>query len=197
MNLPNKLTVARMIAIPFFVAVFYLPDWVMFSLLGAEFKTKYIIAGIVFILAYITDTLDGHIARKTNCVTDFGKLMDPIADKLLTSAAMIMLIGNELMSFGNFLMPLFTIVVIGREFLISGIRLVAAGKGIVIAAGNLGKIKTTLQCVALSVVMLAGSFCKAISFPLDFVIMVAAVIMTIISGVDYVVRNRSLISQMN
>ena len=194
MNLPNKLTVARMIAIPFFIACFYLPDKVMFTICGAEILTKYVIAGIIFILAYITDTLDGRIARKYNLVTDFGKLMDPIADKLLTAACMIMLIGRDLMSVCDYLMPIFTVIVIAREFVISGMRLVAASRGVVMAAGVLGKIKTTLQSIALPMVLVAGPFFRAIGFPLDFILMAASVAMTIWSGLDYILHNKQIFS---
>lgn len=192
MNLPNKLTVARMVAIPFFIACFYLPDWVMFEALGAKVLVKYFIAAIIFILAYITDTLDGRIARKYNMVTDFGKLMDPIADKLLTAACMIMLIGRDLMSVCDFLMPVFTVIIIAREFLISGIRLVAASRGKVIAAGVLGKIKTTVQAAALPLVLIGGPLFRAIHVPIDFIVVCAAVFFTIWSGADYVIKNKEV-----
>ncbi|MBO4847769.1 MAG: CDP-diacylglycerol--glycerol-3-phosphate 3-phosphatidyltransferase [Clostridia bacterium] len=194
MNLPNKLTIARMIAIPFFIACFFLPDWVAFKLCGAEILTKYLIAGILFILAYVTDTLDGRIARKFGLVTDFGKLMDPIADKLLTAACMIMLIGRGLMSVCDFLMPVFTVIVIAREFVISGMRLVAASKGRVMAAGTLGKIKTTLQSIALPMVLILGPFFRAIGVPVDFILLAASVVMTIWSGLDYMLRNKEIFS---
>ena len=194
MNLPNKLTVARIAAIPFFIICFYLPDWVLFEVLGAKLYVKYIIAAIIFILAYITDALDGHIARKNALITDFGKLMDPIADKLLTSACMVMLIGRGLMSCCDFLMPIFTVIVIGREFLISGIRLVAASKGVVMAAGKLGKIKTTLQSIALPVVLILGPICRAVGVPLDFILVAASVIMTSWSGADYTIKSKNLFS---
>lgn len=194
MNLPNKLTVARMIAIPFFIACFYLPAGVMIRIAGAEIQTRYVIAGIIFILAYITDTLDGRIARKYGLVTDFGKLMDPIADKLLTAACMIMLIGRDLMSICDYLMPIFTVIVIAREFVISGMRLVAASKGKVMAAGTLGKIKTTLQSIALPLVLVTGPFFRAIGVPVDFILLAASVVMTIWSGLDYIIRNREIFS---
>lgn len=192
MNLPNKLTIARIAAIPFFIACFYLPETVLFTLFGAELKLKHLIAALIFILAYVTDVLDGRIARKNGLVTDFGKLMDPIADKLLTSSCMIMLIGRDLMSVCDWLMPLFTIIVIAREFVISGMRLVAASKGTVIAAGPLGKIKTLLQSIALPVILIAGPVFRAISVPIDFILLAASVVMTIWSGLDYVLRNRQI-----
>ena len=192
MNLPNKLTMLRMASIPFFIACFYLPDWVFFTICGAEILVKYFVAGVLFILAYITDTLDGRIARKYDLVTDFGKLMDPIADKLLTAACMIMLIGRDLMSICNQLLPLFTIIVIAREFMISGMRLVAASRGTVMAAGVLGKIKTTLQSIALPMVLILGPFFRAIGVPVDFILLAASVVMTIWSGLDYMLRNREI-----
>ena len=192
MNLPNKLTIARIAAIPFFIACFYLPEWTAFTICGAQIKTKYLIAGAIFILAYVTDTLDGRIARARGLVTDFGKLMDPIADKLLTAACMIMLIGRDIMSICDWLMPLFTIIVIAREFTISGMRLVAASKGRVMAAGVLGKIKTTLQSIALPMVLIAGPFFRAIGVPVDFILLAASVVMTIWSGLDYMLRNREI-----
>ena len=194
MNLPNKLTIARMIAIPFFIACFYLPEHVLFRICGAQIQLKYVIAGAIFILAYITDTLDGRIARKYDLVTDFGKLMDPIADKLLTAACMIMLIGRGLMSVCDFLMPISTVIVIAREFLISGMRLVAASRGTVMAAGTLGKIKTTLQSIALPMVLIAGPFFRAINVPVDFIFMLASVVMTIWSGLDYMIANKQIFS---
>ena len=194
MNLPNKLTMLRMASIPFFIACFYLPDWVFFTICGAEILVKYFVAGVLFILAYITDTLDGRIARKYDLVTDFGKLMDPIADKLLTAACMIMLIGRDLMSVFDFLMPIFTVIVIAREFTISGMRLVAASRGIVMPAGVLGKIKTTLQSVALPMVLIGGPFFRAICVPADFIVLAASIVMTVWSGLDYILRNKSIFS---
>ena len=192
MNLPNRLTILRMAAIPFFIACFFLPDTVLVNVCGADVLLKYVIAAVIFILAYITDILDGRIARKRGIVTDFGKLMDPIADKLLTASCMIMLIGRGLMSVCDWLMPLFTIIVLAREFVISGVRLVAASKGKVIAAGVLGKIKTTLQSIALPVVMIAGPVFRAIGVPVDFILLAASVVMTVWSGFDYVIRNREV-----
>lgn len=185
---------ARIFAIPFFIVCFYLPDWVMVNILGADILLKYFIAAVIFILAYITDTLDGRIARKYNLVTDFGKLMDPIADKLLTAACMIMLIGRGLLSVCEFLLPVFTMIVIAREFVVSGIRLVAASRGNVIAAGVLGKIKTTVQSIALPVVLLAGPVCKKINLPIDFILLSVSVFFTIWSGVDYTLKNKDVFS---
>ena len=127
MNIPNKLTILRIILVPVFVACFYLP------VEGAMY-----IAAAVFVVAYFTDMLDGYIARKYNLITDFGKLTDPMADKLLTAAAMIMLTAYGLCS------PIATFLTIGRELVISAFRLVSATQGVVIAAGKIGKLKTRL-----------------------------------------------------
>lgn len=196
MNLPNKLTMLRIILIPVFIACFYLPEsWVLFSLNGVDICIKYIIAGFVFLAAYITDMMDGRIARKRGLVTDFGKLMDPTADKLLSSAALIMLCKFEVMSFGNFLMPVFAIIIIARELFVSGIRQLAASKGIVIAAKPIGKAKTTLQFAALLATLLIGRLCRAVGIPLDFIAICACVILTVWSGVDYTLSSKELFKQ--
>lgn len=173
MNLPNKLTILRMLLVPVFIACFYFPVWY-----------ANIVAAMVFTLAYITDILDGRIARKYNLVTNFGKLMDPMADKLLTCSAFVMLVAAGMLS------PIVTIIIIGREFLISGFRLVAAGSGTVIAASWLGKTKTISQCVAV-VMMLVWPSLGLTGFRLDLIVLWASVAFTIWSGVDYIVKNRA------
>lgn len=193
MNLPNKLTMLRIIMIPLFIACFYLPDeWVIATLNGVAISIKYLICAIVFLLAYITDTLDGHIARSRGLITNFGKLMDPTADKLLTSAALIMLCQFEVMSTCNDLMPVFAFIIIAREIFVSGIRQLAASHGIVIAAKNIGKVKTTLQFIAILVVLLCGQLFKAINVPIDFILMCAAVVLTLWSGIDYTLGSKEL-----
>ena len=189
MNLPNKLTMIRILMIPLFVVCFYLPSsWVIGTLNGVNMQWNYFIAAVIFLLAYVTDTLDGRIARAKGLVTDFGKLMDPTADKLLSSAALIMMCKFEVMSFGNFLMPVFAFVIIAREIFISGIRQLAAGKGIVIAA----KAKTTLQFIAVFVTLMCGPLFRAIGIPIDFALICAAVVLTIWSGIDYTIGAKEL-----
>lgn len=193
MNLPNKLTMIRILMIPLFVVCFYLPSsWVIGTLNGVNMQWNYFIAAVIFLLAYVTDTLDGRIARAKGLVTDFGKLMDPTADKLLSSAALIMMCKFEVMSFGNFLMPVFAFVIIAREIFISGIRQLAAGKGIVIAAKAIGKAKTTLQFIAVFVTLMCGPLFRAIGIPIDFALICAAVVMTIWSGIDYTIGAKEL-----
>ena len=193
MNLPNKLTMIRILMIPLFVVCFYLPSsWVIGTLNGVNMQWNYFIAAVIFLLAYVTDTLDGRIARAKGLVTDFGKLMDPTADKLLSSAALIMMCKFEVMSFGNFLMPVFAFVIIAREIFISGIRQLAAGKGIVIAAKAIGKAKTTLQFIAVFVTLMCGPMFRAIGIPIDFALICAAVVLTIWSGIDYTIGAKEL-----
>ena len=193
MNLPNKLTMIRILMIPLFVVCFYLPSsWVIGTLNGVNMQWNYFIAAVIFLLAYVTDTLDGRIARAKGLVTDFGKLMDPTADKLLSSAALIMMCKFEVMSFGNFLMPVFAFVIIAREIFISGIRQLAAGKGIVIAAKAIGKAKTTLQFIAVFVTLMCGPLFRAIGIPIDFALICAAVVLTIWSSIDYTIGAKEL-----
>ena len=193
MNLPNKLTMIRILMIPLFVVCFYLPSsWVIGTLTGVNMQWNYFLAAVIFLLAYVTDTLDGRIARAKGLVTDFGKLMDPTADKLLSSAALIMMCKFEVMSFGNFLMPVFAFVIIAREIFISGIRQLAAGKGIVIAAKAIGKAKTTLQFIAVFVTLMCGPLFRAIGIPIDFALICAAVVLTIWSGIDYTIGAKEL-----
>ena len=172
MNLPNKLTIARVIMIPLFLICLYLN-------IGCG---KYIAVGI-FILASLTDLLDGKIARKYNLVTNFGKFMDPLADKLLVSTALICFVSvpdNPMPVWG-------VIIIISREFIISGFRLVAANEGIVLAASWWGKIKTTVQMV-MSVFLIVNFDGKVINI-VENVLIYAAILLTVISLVDYLVKN--------
>jgi CDP-diacylglycerol--glycerol-3-phosphate 3-phosphatidyltransferase len=176
MNLPNKLTILRILLVPVFIACFYIP---------ASYKD--LIAAAIFSLAYVTDILDGSIARKRNIITNFGKLMDPIADKLLTCSAFVMLVSFGMLS------PIAAIIVIGREFLISGFRLVAAGSGNVIAASWLGKTKTISQCAAIVLILVWPSL-GLMSFRLDLIVLWLSVLFTIWSGADYIIRNRASVN---
>ena len=172
MNLPNKLTVLRVIMIPFFV-VFMLTD------LAGQYSNY--IALVIFCVASLTDMLDGKIARKYNLVTNFGKFMDPLADKLLVSAAMICMI--EL----GMLPAWVVIIIISREFIITGFRLIAAEGGLVIAASWWGKIKTVTQ-MAMIILMLLG-----VNKVIGTILVVLATIFTVVSGVDYIVKNISVL----
>ncbi len=178
MNLPNKLTIFRVILIPFFV----------FFLLAPYFEGygNYI-AVAIFIVASLTDLLDGKIARKYHLVTDFGKFMDPLADKLLVCAAMICLIENGKLA------AWIVIVIISREFIISGFRLVASDNGIVIAASYWGKFKTTFQMLMIIVLILdiQMPFFEILGTVLTYI----ALILTVVSLIDYLWMNKSVLKE--
>lgn len=182
MNLPNKLTLLRVCMIPLFVI-----------LALVETTATQILAVIVFLLACFTDYLDGHIARSCNLVTDFGKFMDPIADKLLVMSALVILVSQSRM-------PAWVcIVMLAREFIISGFRLVAAGKGTVIAAGMTGKAKTVTQMVAIVMLFLFSSVHgggHGFFYVLSNIVLYASAILSIVSCVEYIWNNRSVIADM-
>ena len=168
MKIPNMLTTLRIILIPVFIIIFYIN-----SPLANYF------AAFVFVLAALTDIFDGQIARKKNIVSDFGKLMDPIADKMLVSTALILLVAADKIH------PVIVIVIISREFLVSGLRSISAARGIVIPASIWGKLKTITQIVA--IVMLLVNLGKFVYFfvILQDIAVYVALILTIISCVEY------------
>ena len=186
MNLPNKLTLLRVLLVPVFVIVLFLPEW-----FGLSEEIAAWIATFLFIGASVTDMLDGKIARKHNLITDFGKFMDPIADKLLTCSAMIMLT-----SLGR-LHAAATIVFIAREFVISGFRLIAAKKGLVIAADSMGKAKTVLQMVFIPALLL--SVCRPFTFLQPFynwlwtAVVLVTLVISVWSCVRYIVHNKGVV----
>ncbi len=174
MNLANKITIFRVFLVPIFVFVLYMDN---------PYST-YIAAGI-FILASLTDSLDGYIARSRNMITNFGKFIDPLADKILVSAALI-----GLVEIGK-IPAWIVIIIIAREFTISGFRIIAASEGITIAASSLGKIKTITQLLAIILLLLNNFPFNKITFPLDTILLYISLIFTILSGVDYIVKNAS------
>ena len=191
MNLPNKLTVLRVIMIPLFLALF--------------FCGQLLPAFLVFALASLTDMLDGMIARKYNLVTDFGKLMDPLADKLLTISAFICLLGGApenpaqgFLMYQGWWRLLVLVLIVFREFVVTSIRLVAAEKGVVIAADKWGKLKTVAQMVWVCQELLLRSFH---GLPLGVaaawqyaggVLLLVMLLLTVGSGVNYAVKNRGM-----
>ncbi len=201
MNLPNKLTISRIILVPvLMIFIIPIPDAIINAgILGFmkpqmiaanEFLAsygRYIAAGI-FIIASSTDAVDGYIARKRKLVTRFGKFLDPIADKLLVTAALLALVQSGDIN------GWVAMIIISREFIVTGLRLVAAGEGIVIAASNLGKLKTVLQDVAI-VAALLDNFPISLftDFPFDDYAMLFAVIVTIYSLYDYLKKNSRII----
>ena len=183
MNLPNKLTIVRIIMIPFFV-FFLLTDFVA----GSKW-----IATVLFCAASITDFLDGHIARKYTLVTNFGKFMDPLADKMLVSSAFICLVAQ------NKIAAWIVIVIIAREFVISGFRLVASDSGVVIAASYWGKFKTNFQMFAIILLMLnLGENFPAYAGGIHIaeqILIYIALILTIVSLVDYLAKNIDVLKE--
>lgn len=181
LNLPNSLTLARMLLVPPMVAAMLLPDS---GPLGAGARD--IVAAALFLLASLTDFLDGYLARSQGLVTDFGKLLDPIADKLLVGSALVALVGMGRAS------ALAVIIILGREFAVSGIRSFAATRGLVIAAAWWGKIKMVVQIVAITILMLQQALAPTIPqiATIGRVVLWAAVATALISLTDYVVRFR-------
>ena len=198
MNLPNKLTLSRVIMVPFFVAfLLMVPKYTYF---------KWIALGI-FIIASLTDLLDGYLARKLHLVTNFGKFMDPLADKLLVCSALIGLSSLDVIP------AWITIIIIAREFIISGFRLIAAEKGTVIAASMWGKWKTTFQMVMICVQMIVMDYYLALQSEvvveiglsafysvmviIGNVTMYIALILTVVSLVDYLVKNKDVLKDVD
>lgn len=192
MNLANKITLSRVLMVPVFL-FFLLTD-----LIPSPYKEA--IAAAIFILAASTDGLDGYIARKRKQITNFGKFMDPLADKLLVTAALISLVGmGKLDSW-------MAIVIVGREFIVTGLRVIAVNEGIVIAASIWGKIKTVSQIIAIVALLLDHLLTYklgllvilyGIKIQFDVVLMWIAVIFTIYSGFDYINKNKEVINLNN
>ena len=201
MNLPNKITLSRIFMIPVFVAVFFL-DGVLPEVKG--FPIAYAIAALIFAIAACTDFIDGHIARSRGLVTNLGKFLDPIADKVLVSTAMILLLAmkNSLFrawSLGDELYITLAVcicVIMARELIISAFRQIAATTGLVLAADKLGKYKTTFQDVSIVVLLVSASvFGKAgeILCMVGLVLFAIATVLTVWSGISYVVKNKQVL----
>ncbi len=177
MNLPNKLTVLRVLLIPVFVVFLLAADaigpWSVYAAL------------VIFIVASLTDMLDGKIARKYNLVTNFGKFMDPLADKLLVVSALVCYVAMDRI-------PAWVVlIIIAREFIISGFRLVAAESGVVIAASYWGKIKTTVQMI--TIIFMMPDFGGTVVFWIEQVLIYASLILTVVSLVDYMIKNKNVL----
>lgn len=195
MNLPNKITVARMLLIPIMIIVPYLG---FNNILFGSVTIGSFITLIIFLIASFTDFLDGYLARKNNLVTTFGKFLDPIADKLLVLSALIMLVEQGIIP------GWIPIIIAAREFIVSGIRMLAAGDGKVIAASWYGKVKTVSQMVAISLAFLStNTFMQFTSVEMSTgtlilnilmsLAMIVAVLMTILSGVDYFMKSKDIV----
>ena len=173
MNLANKITVFRVCLVPIFMVVLY-----------SDLEYNTYIAAIIFIFASLTDTLDGYIARSRNLVTNFGKFVDPLADKILVSAALISLVGL------NKVPAWVVVIIIAREFTITGFRVIAASEGVTIAASPLGKIKTITQLVAISLLLLNNFPFNKLNIPIDIIMLYISLFFTVLSGLDYLLRNK-------
>lgn len=193
---PNKITVARILLIPVFVAIFYI----------TAIPYNYVVAAAVFALAALTDFADGHIARKYNMVSNMGKFLDPIADKVLVSTALILLCTTEIFKLaggtvGYIIGVICVCVIMARELIISGFRQVAATAGIVLAAEKLGKYKTAFQDISIAVMLVALSFPdftagKVIGY-VGLAIFAVSVVLTILSGLSYIIKNKQVLSKKN
>ena len=177
LTIASKVTIARICLIPVFIVCYHL--W------GDLWSGA--IPAAVFILASMTDWVDGYLARSRNEVTNFGKFMDPIADKLLVMSAFVLLVGDGRRT------GVSCIIILAREFIISGFRLIASDRGMVLAAGKLGKIKTTLQIIAIVLLLLNNFPFAYVGIPMDKIVLAAAVVMTVWSGADYIVKNRGIL----
>jgi CDP-diacylglycerol---glycerol-3-phosphate 3-phosphatidyltransferase len=188
MNIPNKITVSRILLIPVFVIVMMFDfGWGNMTLFGAEMQVNYFVGALVFIIASTTDWIDGHYARKYNLVTTLGKFLDPLADKLLVSAALILLVEIGLA-------PAWVVIIIlSREFAVTGLRAILAGHGEIVAANQLGKIKTWAQIVAISALILHNTIFTLIGIPFDDIMLYIALFFTIWSGWDYFYKNRRVL----
>ena len=204
MNLPNKITLARIFMIPLFVVIFYLP----------VIPYNYLIAAVVFVLAALTDALDGHIARSRNLVTNLGKFLDPIADKVLVSTAFILLLTEPAVFSAPFLLfngalsaetamritaGVCVAVILARELIVSGFRMVAAERKLVIAADKLSKIKTTCQDVSIAVLLASMSFLETkvgqIAALIGLIFFFLCTFFTVLSGVNYIVKNKQVLKE--
>lgn len=189
MNLPNKLTILRICMIPVFVAVFFI----------TAIPYNFLISGVIFMLAAFTDFLDGHIARKYNLVTDLGKFLDPIADKVLVATAYIVMLVpvGEHVAILPWYCAIGVAIILARELIVSGFRMIAASKSVVLAAEKSGKIKTTFQDVS-AVVLLFGASIMPEEYSVLNIIGLAlfgvAILLTIISGAECLIKNRKVIA---
>ena len=185
MNLANKLTLLRIVLIPFSIVCFYIPSLIVNTVSINNYLIPYanLLGLIIFLLAAITDFIDGYVARKYNMITDFGKFMDPLADKLLVTAALLVLLENGLIS------GWVVFIILAREFIVTGFRTIAASKGVVIAAGWLGKIKTVVQFIMISTLLLLNYPFEIFNWPVDRIFIALAVVLTVASGIEYIYKN--------
>lgn len=194
MNLPNKLTISRIIMSVIIIILLLFP----FQMAGIEFpqlfideklvvESKYLIAGILFILASLTDFLDGYIARKNNIVTDFGKLLDAIADKVLVNSVLIILASQ------GFIHPIIPVVIIVRDSIVNSIKMIAASRGKVVAAIKSGKVKTATLMVGIALTLFYNLPFELVNLRVADFLLFGAAILSIISGIQYYLLNKHLL----
>lgn len=195
MNLPNKITLTRIFMIPVFVAVFYC---------GYFSKWCFLASAVIFLLAAATDALDGYIARSRHLVTNFGKFLDPIADKVLVSTALIVILtiptAFQIAMYGTvgiIVAGVCVSLILARELIVSGFRIIAAGRNLILAADKLGKIKTVTQDIAIALILVAMTFvgtqAGVILSLIGQVLLVISTLLTVISGVHYLVKNKAVL----
>lgn len=196
MNLPNKLTIGRMCAIPIIIIISLIDK---LSTVCAGIDLRLLILLIVFALASFTDFLDGNIARKRNIVTNFGKFMDPLADKLLVMSTMIALLELGYFNVFGISFGFVVTIILAREFAITGLRTLASDNGVVISASKLGKLKTVTQMIMIIFILAINMFdTSSIALVKDIVtvcLISLALIMTIVSGVDYFIKNKNVLKE--
>lgn len=184
MNLPNKITISRIFLIPIFIIILSYPfQWGEWNIGYTTLPVSHFVAGLIFLIASLTDWLDGYLARKLNLITNMGKFLDPLADKLLVSAAYILLVQLQLAP------AWIIIIIISREFAITGFRLVAAGEGLVLAASQMGKLKTVSQILSIILLMFHNWPFSYFNLPVHIIMLYIALVFTVWSGIDYFVKN--------
>ena len=195
MNLPNKLTTIRLIFVPLFVVIYLFPFQTLgvsiptFDILSTQLSLLDIILFIIFFIASLTDFLDGHIARKKNMITTFGKFIDPIADKLIVNTVLLLL------AYSHSISVIIPIIMIARDTIVDAIRLVASQKNVVLAASYLGKAKTMTQMIAIGILLLNNVVFDYLGIPMDQILIWLATCISIVSGIEYFMKNSQYITE--
>lgn len=193
MTLPNKITIVRLILVPILIISYIIPfeffniNIPSFTVLNTELTMLDVLCFLLFLVASLTDYLDGYLARKRNLITTFGKFIDPIADKLIVNSAILLLASNNRISI------LIPIIMISRDTIVDAIRLIASQKQVVLAASWLGKLKTATQMIAVCLLLLNNFVFAYFSIPMDQIMIWIATLISVVSGVDYFKKNKHFI----